>query len=357
MAERSSRKTKTWVIVIIALLGFVALFSAVSLFLVKTLYDSNFPQYDRPQFSGFLTFDDMTNYPYTTVQFESGMNKLTGYIFGEQNDKGLVVISHGSGSGAERYLAEIVYFVDHGWRVFAYDNTGSYTSEGASTVGLSQSLLDLRAALNYVKNNESLRSLPLMLYGHSWGGYAVTAILNENHEISAVASIAGYNTPLGLFYEQGKSQAGFFGTIAYPYEWLYQRLLFGNDAGIAAVDGINSSGTPVMIIHGTADDLILYNGASIMAQKDAITNPNGVYVTRSEAGQDGHSSLLRSREALEYSAAKNQECKAISDSFGGNIPQDVRAAWYAGLDKWKTSELDSGLMDQIGSFFESSLLQ
>ena len=46
--------------------------------------------------------------------------------------------------------------VDHGWRVLAYDATGSCESEGEGTVGLVQSALDLDAALTYVENNASL---------------------------------------------------------------------------------------------------------------------------------------------------------------------------------------------------------
>lgn len=40
------------------------------------------------------------------------------------NQKGLIVISHGMGGGAEGYMAETLYFVNHGYQVFGYDNTG-----------------------------------------------------------------------------------------------------------------------------------------------------------------------------------------------------------------------------------------
>lgn len=110
------------------------------------------------------------HYPRSTVYFMSAENKLSGYIYGEDNFKGLVVISHGRGASAEAYYSEIQYFVDHGWRVFAYNNTGIHPSEGDSAKGLSQSLFDLQAALDYIAGNTQLSTLPIVLYGHSWGG-------------------------------------------------------------------------------------------------------------------------------------------------------------------------------------------
>ena len=62
--------------------------------------------------------------------FESGENTLRGYIYGAENTKGLVVISHGLGFDAEHYLPEVLYFVEHGWRVFSFDNTGTHESKG-----------------------------------------------------------------------------------------------------------------------------------------------------------------------------------------------------------------------------------
>ena len=42
----------------------------------------------------------------------------------------------GIGGGADSYLPQITYFLDQGWRVFAYDATGSFDSEGKTTKGV-----------------------------------------------------------------------------------------------------------------------------------------------------------------------------------------------------------------------------
>jgi dienelactone hydrolase len=112
-----------------------------------------------------------------------------------------------------------MYFVDKGWRVFAFNNTGVSGSEGESIRGLTQSVIDLDAALTYVKNSNALNGLPIMLVGHSWGGYAVTAVLNYNHNIKAVVSFAGYNNGSELFKNIAVSEVGGVYYLISPQSW------------------------------------------------------------------------------------------------------------------------------------------
>lgn len=358
MAEKVKNKKRTLKIALISFVSFILIFSIVSMIVTKIIYDGQFPRYDKPepQFAGYLRYSDVKGeYDRKVVEFESGKNTLKGYIYGEENGKGLVVIAHGLGGGAESYLAETLYFVDNGWRVFSFDFTGSHESEGESTVGLPQSLIDLDAALTYIESDDTLNDLPVMLYGHSWGGYAVTSVLNYNHDITAAASISGFNSPIELLIEQAESMMGFFAYVEYPYEWAYQTMLFGSTAWTTAVDGINHTDASVMIIHGNADELIAYDGAGIISHRDEITNPNVVYKTCSAENENGHNDLFVSDAASKYIKEKNTEYKELYDRYDGNIPDDVRAEYYEGVDKFRTSELDADFMDEINRFFEDSL--
>ncbi len=340
--------------ILLGILILLLVFSAVSFVVMKNFYDKNFPRYDTPK-PGYLTFSDVPEYSPTMVSFQSGKNKLAGYIYGGEKDKGLVVIAPGRGGGAETFLPETIYFVDHGWRVFSFDYTGSFASEGKGTLGLPQSRLDLDSALDYIKNNDSLNKLPVMLYGHSWGGYAVASVLNDHQDISAVVSISGFNSPMGLLKEQLIDQLGFLGMIEYPFAWLYQTLLFGRDPFVTAVDGINRDDVPVLIIHGTDDEAIKYNGASIIARRNAIDDPNAVYKPITAENKNNHDRLFRSDEALAYIDQKNEEYRSVYNQYNGNIPDDVLKQFYAGVDHFRTSELDPQFMDTVNSFFETEL--
>lgn len=356
MKTRAKKSLFKKIVIIFSLL--LLLFSLVSMIVVKIMYDDNFKRAEKMEhrFSAYLYYEDIQDkYDREIIDFYSGKNKLTGYIYGQGQNQGLVVISHGLGGGAESYLAEVMYFVDQGWTVFAFDNTGSHESEGKGTIGLAQSVIDLDSALSYVENDSQLKDLPIMLYGHSWGGYAVTSILNYDHDINASVSIAGFNSPFGLLMEQAKSMMGFFAYIESPFLWAYQSLLFRKAASMTAVDGINSSDTPVMIIHGDEDDVILYEGASIISHKDEITNPNVIFKTCSEVDHNGHNNLFASVAAMEYINGINEEYLELYNQYNGEIPDEIRAKFYEGIDRYLTEDLDAEFIDDINEFFKAAL--
>ncbi len=352
MRGTAGKRPKIANAVLIGLAIVVVLFSVCSMVIVKTMYDKQFQRADKPKFSGYLTYGDLDGYDRRVVRFKSGNNTLTGYVYGERNDKGLVVIAHGLGGGAESYLAEMMYFVDSGWRVFSFDCTGSHESEGKGTIGLPQSALDLNSALSYIESDSSLDDLPIMLYGHSWGGYAVAAVLNYGHDIAAAASIAGFNAPMEILFERAEKMMGSIAYLEYPFLWAYQTMLFGRAARLTAVGGINGADTAVMIIHGDKDTTVSYDRAGIIAHQGEITNPNVVYKTRTAENHNGHRNLFRSEAAVEYTNQKNRVYQGLHDLYNGSIPDDVLADYYSSIDKTVASELDSGFMDEINRFFE-----
>jgi len=320
-------------------------------------YTKSFCRVDRPEerFSGNLRYGDVDGYKRTGLEFKSGEHMLKGYVYGKENAKGLVVISHGLGLGSVNYLAETLYFVDKGWCVFVFDNTATHESEGKSTVGPSQSLLDLKAALSFITTTTDLKSLPVFLYGHSWGAYAVTAVLSEDFDISAVTSIAGFNSPMELLQEQAHALLGKASPITHPFLLAHQRLLFGSDIYRTATKGINVTKTPVMIIHGINDEAIAYSGASIIAHKQEITNPNVVYSTYDDEMHSGHNNIFASDEALEYIKLKNLSYRELYDTYEGAIPDRIRVEFYEGIDRFQVSELNLQFMEKINDFFEQQL--
>lgn len=181
------------------------------LFLLLTIlvYERCFRRYDAPKAEDF-------GCPYRRVSFESGGKALQGYLFGE--GESLVVMAAGLGNSACHYSPQIRYFQAAGKRVFAFDYTGCYESEGRSCRGFPQALDDLRAALRFLRENDLFGSKYLCLFGHSMGGYAVCSILSECAADAAV-SVGGVNSAMeatisGVYH--------FFGRLAFlHYPFLY----------------------------------------------------------------------------------------------------------------------------------------
>ena len=336
------------------IIGLLLLFSVISMVVVKVIYDGQFPRHSRHDetVTSALRYTDLeTAYPRQLVSFESGINQLQGYVYGLHQDQGLVVVAHGLGGGADSYLPQITYFVDQGWRVFAYDATGSFDSEGKTTKGFPQALLDMDAALTFAKSQPDFAGLPVLLFGHSWGGYAVANSLHYDHEIAGVVTVSGANSPMDMIVEQGRRMMGGFINIQRPFLSLYQRMLFGEAASLTAAEAINRSDVPVLIIHGTADEMVEYTGSAIIAKIDAVTNPNVRTITLDEPGRNGHNDLFKSDSAMVYIDKINVIYRELYDSHSKNIPYEVKQGFYATVDRALAQDINRGLMDEIQAFF------
>ena len=352
-------KHRTVKIVGIILFVIIALFIIASLIAVPILFHQTFER-TAPQEQGLTAYlrywDVEDQYSREPVSFLSGKNRLYGHLYGAGNPEGLMVISHGMGGGEESYLAEALYFVDQGYQVLCYSNTGCWDSEGKDCIGLNQSVLDLDAALDWVESESRFDGVPVFLYGHSWGGYAVAAIFHFGHEeIAASASVAGFNKAMPMIIEWGKGMMGPLVYLEYPFIWLNQKLTFGETFGVTAVDAINSTDAPVLILHGDGDTTVGYDTVSIISQKDHITNPNVEYVVCGKPRQNGHNNLFQSLESMAYIDELNEVYDGIYDQYSGEIPEDEERAFYAAADPFLASKLDEEFMERVVGFHRAAV--
>jgi len=303
----------------------------------------------------YITWKDMdqSKYPRQEVHFNSGDNKLQGFIYGSSNNNGLVIISHGIGGTADHYFPMIMYFVDKGWRVLAFNNTGVGGSEGQSMRGLTQSVIDLNSALTYIENNNTFKDLPVMLVGHSLGGFAVSTVLNLNNNVKAVVCVAGFNSAQEIFEEQGVSMAGGIFYTLTPQFWALEKQLFGDMAKLTAVGGINSSSIPVMIVHSSNDETISATTTSIYAHRNKINrNVDIVFFEGEDAS--GHEYVFCSKQMRDYrnSAQSNFEEYQVEHQIGNATNADLaRWAEEYGFDKTLANELNPELMERINNLF------
>ena len=303
------------------------------------------------QFTTYITWKevDQIKYAREEVRFNSGANSLQGFIYGGDNSNGLVVISQGLGGTADSYFPLIMYFVDKGWRVFAYNNTGVDGSEGEDVGGIYQSVIDLDAALDFVEKTGAFDGLPVMLAGHSWGGFAVCAVLNYNHPVKAVVSFAGYNSGSEVFDENGKSASKFYNLIKPQFRKI-EKKRFGDAAKLTAVDGINKGGIPVMIVQSSDDDVITAEKTSIYAYREKITNPHVEIIYKDGEDATGHERVFGSMKRKEYAKWVNANWKAYYEADPENATL-LQWAKEVDFDKTLANELDADLMERIHEFF------
>ena len=145
----------------------------------------------------YFTHEDFDGMRAQPVSFPSDRGQLLrGAVYTCGRDEtpvGLVVFAHGMGGGHLSYMTEIHTFAAAGFAVLAYDNTGTCASDGKKLVGFYQAVRDLRYALAFVRGRQDLSRLPVVLAGHSWGGYAVCQSLAYAGE--AVSGVVALSAP------------------------------------------------------------------------------------------------------------------------------------------------------------------
>ncbi len=309
--------------------------------------------YQDPKLSATYFYDHyQPDYPREEVSFRSGKNTLKGFIYGMDNNDGLIVFAHGIGSGHEVYLGLLTRLVDCGWRVFTYDASGCGYSDGDSTNGLAQSVIDLHNALSFAESDPRLNSLDTCVLGHSWGGYAAAAVLNYDHNIRSCVSMSGYYLPVAELDEFCDSSFGVVSKLLSPYIWIYNNLKFRNYSSVSAVDGLNRSGIPALIVHGNEDEIIGYNGASIIAQKDDISNPLVQYKVFSEPGRNGHNSYFYTPEFKEYKeSVLDPLLDDLENKYGDDVPDSERMKYVEKVDKDLYNGFSAEVVSMIDSFF------
>lgn len=146
------------------------------------------------------------------------------------------------------------YFASNGYYVFAYDATGTVQSEGEG--GFPQETIDLDYAIRFVKTQDQLMDLPLMLFGHIWGGYSAGNVLNFQPDVQAVITVAAFNQSSDIFEVVVRQEAGDGIEVMMPFVNLYERIKFGDYATKTALEGFGNTDARMMIVQSQDDELV-----------------------------------------------------------------------------------------------------
>lgn len=279
---------------------------------------------------------------------------LAGYKYSKDVEptKGVAVLAHGFGGGGHNTYMDIAdYFTSNGYLVFAYDCTGNDKSEGDSVEGLPQGVIDLDYALRYVKQLPEYKDLPIVLFGHSWGGYSVGSVLNCHPDVEAAVLVAGFDKSTDLFEQQGESMIGGGIKLFMPYVSLYERFKFGEYADYSAVDGFNNTDADIMVIQSKDDATVLPENGYDKFFEVYADDPRFTFL---EYEDRGHSYIYYSQAAKSYREQLNEDYTAYVEENGGEYNAEIKAEFMEKyLDKSKCYELDYELMGRILELYDS----
>jgi len=349
-------KVKKRILVGVAVL--VVVFFVGSFAADRYMLGQTFARFGGRGVNAIATFDGYyaKDHTRTPVEFQMDGKTLRGYIYGEDNnDKGLVVFRHGIYSQHQDYLLLIEALVDRGWKVFAYDAIGCGLSDGDSTIGFPQSALDVHRALEFVDESGLAGDLPVVIMGHSWGGFGVAAALNFHDDVKACVTMSGFADSMGIVMDASRAMMGPLAVTQAPTIWLNHKIDFGQYSDISAVDGINGAGIPVLVVHGTGDTVVGYDTTGIIAQRDKITNPQVEYAVMDDPARNGHNTYFNAPDTQVYLNELSAKLADLQQQYGDDIPEDVLADFLAGIDYKRANTPDPYLIDTIDDFLTRAI--
>ena len=316
--------------IVLAVIYFVIAPIVIAVIHGRVMSKCTYDEYDSER---MLVYEDVAaDYPRERFQVASGDNYLSAYLYGKGNTKGLIVVSPGHRDANDVKLYEIMYFVDAGYQVICFDYTGCYTSEGNTFGKYTQAVYDLDAVLTYCDNCEAFSDIPVYLFGHSLGGYATGTVLNYDHRVDAAVVASGFDCAK----EQWECSVKRFTDPVYflirPINLAFITLKYGEDRNLSAVDGINKSDIPVLVISAETDGYYGDGKSPIYDKKDFITNSKCEFVLMDQQNHNEHYTYFLTDNALEYQKSE---------------PQGT-------IDKYLYMEHDENVMKMVMDFYEKS---
>jgi pimeloyl-ACP methyl ester carboxylesterase len=197
------------------------------------------------------TFTDKRNtpipLPYTIESsvFGSTDSKLHGWLIKSTSiaPEATILFLHGNGGNILSEYPVVLPFVEQGFQIYIFDYRGYGLSDG--TAKRKYLYQDATDALEFLKRDSVVSTLPIAIYGQSMGGYIAALIANvANNRVSAIVIEGGF-----LSYKKIGGE-----TIGSK---LLAKLLIREAA--SPIDSLNRFSGPVLIIHSDSDRVVPSN--------------------------------------------------------------------------------------------------
>lgn len=344
-----------WATCVALILVLLALPLTVARTMVDLVFDKRYSSLELPTLK---TIDAFPHLLRAQMGFLSQQgNRLSACLYtGEktQRENGLIVFAHGFGYGGHSaYLPLIDALVQRGFAVFAYDATGCDSSEGEQVRGLCQGICDLKSALEFVKAQERFSNMPLYLLGHSWGAYAVCAVLQEEADVTAAAALSGFDNTADMVRFAGEKEFGAITTVLWPYAMAIERQMYPKEAQMSSLQGLRHAQMPVLVMHSTDDTTVPYAQSFARYQAQLAHNPR---IRMETLYGKGHMVMLTAR-ANAYNEQKREELQKQLYACLPEQRESMQACLYEQLDKERSNEVDVVLVDRIAAFFRQGSIQ
>lgn len=311
-------------------------------------------RYDDKHTLKYYETSDFPSMQEKPISFKSQKITINGKLYSSKefdSYKALIVLCHALGPGHKPYMKIIDELIKKDYLVLAFDARGCELSEGKSVIGFGSALINLDDCLKYVESDKELSSYPLILLGHSMGGYAVNNITRYNHKINGIISISSCNTSYGCLYEELTHTSGMAMGIFKFFFRIFDFLKFGKKGTYASVDAFEQSDIDHLLIAGKLDTIMDYHFNQEFFETQLEDNPHYTFLDV----EDRYHQAYVTKEAADYDNKTTIEYYELKGEHQGKIPPTINKAYYDSLDREKLNELDPMVMNTIFEFIEKHI--
>lgn len=219
--------------------------------IVSHVYKKQFVcRYDQEVGVPYHSYTDFENLKQEKGIFNNSLKTEIHYFFyyydNYRKDK-IVLFLPGIGPGHASYLAEIVAIAKKGYRVLTLDYTGCGESKGKILASLNRPTRDVNDLLDCLKLD-----VPIVLVGHSLGGYTSLNIIASHPNINKAVILSGFLTIGSLLKTQIKSD------FVYRHLLKYESKVEPDLFKIDVLDYLKTTDDKLLFIQSDDDQVVPY---------------------------------------------------------------------------------------------------
>lgn len=233
--------------------------------MIARLYRKRFVhRYDKEVGIPYYSYHDFPLLEQEAKEFINSKGiKIKYFFYYYQNyikDK-IILFCHGIGPGHTAYLKEIETLAKHGYKVLTLDYTGCGESGGKYLGSLNTPTRDVIDLMNYLNIKT-----PIVLVGHSLGGFTALNVINEMKCINKAVIISGFLDIKSLLSTAIKSKLILSRILKYEHK------TEPNFFNLDIFEYLKSTHDKLLFIHSEDDQIVPYSISMKLVEE--INNPS-----------------------------------------------------------------------------------
>ena len=252
------RKKKKKAIVrffVIFLLINICIFSVIPFLIMSSMVDQHV------DFKKILTSEEFgLHAEHFFVKTEDGMN-ISTYEVAVDTPKVVIVclagINHPS---VTEFFGHAKLFKEQGYSTILLDMRAHGESDGYKICLGYKEHLDVKAVVQYIKQQPVYKDIPIVLLGYSMGAATAINSIGKIREIDGLISLSAFSSWEDVFYENmKKSVPKTIAVIEYPFVYLTTFLKYGTNSFIKPKNEIKKLGDrPALLMHSREDSQVSF---------------------------------------------------------------------------------------------------